>query len=65
MRMGKKTSDTSWFSGAFVHGGKAGARLNLREYPYATKYLAAFGRKYSGGRSFSALGIARNVSRLT
>ena len=61
MRMGKKSSATSWFSGAFVHGGKAGTRMNFREYPFATKYLAAFGRKYAGGTSFSALGIARNA----
>ena len=61
MRVGKKSSATSWFSGAFVHGGKAGMRANLREYPYTTRLLVAFGKKYAGGRSFSAMGIARNA----
>ena len=55
MRMGRKSSATSWFSGAFVHGGKAGTRMNFREYPFATRYLAAFGRKYAGRTSFSAI----------
>ena len=61
LRIGKKTSSTSWFSGAYVHGGKAGTRLNLREYPNATKYLTEFGKIYANGKSFSALGIARNA----
>ncbi|CAE7540315.1 RE1 [Symbiodinium sp. CCMP2592] len=53
MRIGKKAAVTSW---------KAGTRLNLREYPYATKLLAGFGKKYAGGRPFTALGIARNAN---
>ena len=61
MRIGKKSSSTSWFSGAYVHGGKAGTRLNLQKYPYATKFMAEFGKKYANGKPFSALGIARNA----
>ncbi|CAE7357873.1 unnamed protein product, partial [Symbiodinium sp. CCMP2456] len=62
LRIGKKTCVSSWFTGAFVHGGKAGLRANVKLYPNTTRYLAAFGRKVSGGRTFSAVGIARNAN---
>ena len=62
LRIGKKSCVSSWFSGAFVHGGKAGLRNNFKEYPNTTRYLASFGRKHAGGRTFSAFGIARNAT---
>ncbi|CAE7446981.1 RE1 [Symbiodinium sp. CCMP2592] len=61
LRLGKKTSTTSWFTGAFVHGGLAGTRMNLRSYPFTTKFLVEFGKKFAEGVPFSALGIARNA----
>ena len=32
-RIGKKSAISSWYSGAFVHGGVAGVRSNLRVFP--------------------------------
>ncbi|CAE7753847.1 RE1 [Symbiodinium sp. CCMP2592] len=61
-RASKKTSMTTWFTGAFVHGGKAGVRSNLKEYPMTTKFLTTFAKKFSGEKTFSALGITRNTT---
>ena len=57
---GKKTTATSRFTGAFVHGGETGTRLNLKLYPDTTRFMTAFGKKFADGNSFSALGLARN-----
>ena len=59
-RVGKKTPMTSWFSGAYVHGGVAGLRNNTRQFVYATKYMAAFAKASNGGKEFSAVGVTRN-----
>ena len=60
MRIGKKVSVTSWYTGAFVHGGVAGVRRNLSKFPHTTRYLVGVGKKYCDGTNFSALGLARN-----
>ena len=36
-RVGKKTPMTSWYTGAYVHGGMAGLRTNAKKFPNATK----------------------------
>ncbi|OLP85824.1 hypothetical protein AK812_SmicGene33144 [Symbiodinium microadriaticum] len=59
-RIKQKSEVKSWFTGAFVHGGKAGPRTNVECYPYTSKLLVKFAKKYSEGNSFSAVGIARN-----
>ena len=60
-RLGRKTQITSWYTGAYVHGGVAGARANLREFPYATRYLVKAAKHYCGEIKFSALGVAKNA----
>ncbi|CAE7495091.1 RE2 [Symbiodinium sp. CCMP2592] len=62
MRIGKKEAVTSWYTGAFVHGGCAGIRRNSYVYPQTTKYLVRVAKHYAQGESFSALGIARNAT---
>ncbi|CAE7551950.1 RE1 [Symbiodinium sp. KB8] len=59
-RMSKKSDVKSWFTGAFVHGGKAGPRSNVETFPCTSKLLVKFAKKYSDGKPFSAVGIARN-----
>ena len=59
-RVGKKTPMTSWYTGAFVHGGIAGLRGNPKRFPFTTKYMANFASKYNGGKSFTAVGVTRN-----
>ena len=60
-RIGKKGRATSWYTGAFVHGGVAGTRANLKEFPQTTKYLTTFARHHCGDVKFSALGLAQNA----
>eukprot|EP00439_Symbiodinium_sp_Y106_P015157 s5414_g2.t1 len=60
-RLKGKTEVKSWYTGAFVYGGKAGLRNNVQNYPYTSKFLAAFARRHIQGQSFSALGITRNA----
>ncbi|OLQ10423.1 Copia protein [Symbiodinium microadriaticum] len=62
LRIGKKTAVTSWYTGAFVHGGCAGVRKNLINYPHTSKYLVKVAKQRAGGQPFSALGIARNAT---
>ncbi|CAE7321109.1 RE2, partial [Symbiodinium microadriaticum] len=59
-RIKNKAEVKSWFTGAFVHGGKAGPRINVEKFPYASKLLVEFGKQFAEGKSFSAVGIARN-----
>ena len=59
-RVGKKSAMTSWFTGAYVHGGVAGLRSNARRFPYVTKYLVEYARARVDGQPFTALGITRN-----
>ena len=61
-RVGKKTAATSWYTGAYVHGGCAGLRRNLQSFPNTTKYLVNLGKKYARGESFTAVALARNAS---
>ena len=61
-RTTRKSPMTSWFSGAFVHGGKAGLRSNTKEYPMATRFLTMFARRFTGDKTFSAIGVARNTT---
>ena len=60
-RLSKKTSSTSWYTGAYVHGGVAGIRSNLGEYPQTTKYLTKVAKHYGGDIKFSALGLVKNT----
>ena len=60
-RLKGKSDVKSWFTGAFVYGGKAGPRNNVEKYPYTSKFLVAFAKRYSQGKGFSALGITRNA----
>ena len=59
-RIGRKTAVTSWYTGAYVHGGKAGLRKNVSQYPNTTKYLVQVAKQHVGDMNFTALGIARN-----
>ena len=43
-RLGKKSTVSSWYTGAYVHGGVAGVRSNTKEFPYVTKYLTRMGQ---------------------
>ncbi|OLP73772.1 hypothetical protein AK812_SmicGene46881, partial [Symbiodinium microadriaticum] len=60
-RIGKKGRATSWYTGAFVHGGVAGTRANMKEFPQTTKYLTSFAKYHCGDVKFSALGLAQNA----
>ena len=61
-RFDKKSPMTSWYTGAFVHGGVAGVRSNVKEYPHTTKYLTEFAKHHCGEEvKFSALGVAKNA----
>ena len=60
-RVSKKASVSSWYSGAFVHGGVAGLRNNTKEFPWTTFYLTSAAKKICGDVGFSALGIVRNT----
>ena len=60
-RIGKKGRATSWYTGAFVHGGVAGTRANMKEFPQTTKYLTSFAKYHCGDVRFSALGLAQNA----
>ncbi|CAE7441104.1 RE1 [Symbiodinium sp. CCMP2592] len=60
-RMSKKTRMTSWYTGAFVHGGVAGVRANLKDFPNTSKYLVKVAKHYAGEVKFSAVGISRNA----
>ena len=62
LRIGRKTAVTSWYTGAFVHGGCAGVRKNLINYPHTSEYLVKVAMQHANGRPFSALGIARNAT---
>ncbi|CAE7422957.1 GIP [Symbiodinium sp. CCMP2592] len=46
-RFNKKAPVTSWYTGAFVHGGVAGTRSNVKEFPKATKYLTEFAKYHT------------------
>ncbi|OLQ13572.1 Copia protein [Symbiodinium microadriaticum] len=59
-RVSTKTSASSWYTGAFVHGGVAGLRNNMRDFPWTTRYLTGVARSLCGDIGFSALGMARN-----
>ena len=61
-RIGKKTTMSSWYTGAFVHGGCTGLRRNVYAYPNTTKYLAQVAKKFAKGEKFTAVGIARNAT---
>ncbi|CAE7386892.1 RE1, partial [Symbiodinium sp. KB8] len=61
-RVGKKTAATSWYTGAYVHGGCAGLRRNLQSFPNTSKYLVSLGKKYAKGEGFSAVALARNAT---
>ena len=60
-RFDKKSPMTSWYSGAFVHGGVAGLRSNVKEFPYTTTYFTEFAKYHCGEVKFSALGLAKNA----
>ena len=60
-RVDRKSPMTSWYSGAFVHGGVAGLRSNTKEFPRTTIYLTEFAKHHCGEVKFSALGLAKNV----
>ncbi|CAE7214179.1 RE1 [Symbiodinium sp. CCMP2456] len=60
-RVKKKMDVKSWFTGAFVHGGKAGPRSNVENFPQTSKLLVEFGKKFAKGKTFSAVGMARNA----
>ena len=61
MRTVKKSKFTSWYTGAFVHGGVAGLRSNVKEFPWTTRFLVAVAKHYCGEVKFSALGLAKNA----
>ncbi|CAE7946140.1 unnamed protein product [Symbiodinium sp. KB8] len=52
-RMGKKSRATSWYTRAFVHGGVAGTRANMKEFPQTTRYLTSFAKHHCGDVKFS------------
>ncbi|CAE7797213.1 RE1 [Symbiodinium sp. CCMP2592] len=60
-KVSKKASVTSWYTGAYVHGGVAGLRSNMTEYPYTTQYLVEVAKHHCGEIQFSAIGIAKNT----
>ncbi|CAE7359094.1 GIP, partial [Symbiodinium sp. CCMP2456] len=60
-RLGKKTSIASWYTGAYVHGGVAGTRTNMKEFPHTTKFLVSLAKHYCGEVEFTALGLAMNA----
>ncbi|CAE7230836.1 RE1 [Symbiodinium sp. CCMP2592] len=60
-RIKAKSPFSSWYTGAFVHGGVAGIRNNLKEFPYTTKYLVGVAKKCCGDVKFSAIGLAKNA----
>ena len=60
-RLKGKTEVKSWYTGAFVYGGKAGPRNNVENYPYTTKFLVKFAKEFAPERGFSAIGITRNA----
>ena len=60
-RTTKKTSFSSWYTGSFVHGGVAGIRNNLKEFPQTTHYLTTVAKHHCGDVRFSALGLAKNA----
>ena len=62
-RISKKSKVTSWYTGAFVHGGVAGLRSNMKEFPYTSKYVTSLARHYGGTAKFSAVGLAKNAQR--
>eukprot|EP00439_Symbiodinium_sp_Y106_P006524 s4409_g1.t1 len=61
MRIRDKSAFSSWYTGAFVHGGVAGIRNNLKEFPQTTKYLTNVAKKYCGDVKFSAVALAKNA----
>ena len=61
MRTIKKSKVTSWYTGAFVQGGVAGLRSNVKEFPWTTRFLVAAAKHYCGEVKFSALGLAKNA----
>ena len=61
-RLKGKTEIKSWYTGAFVYGGKAGPRTNVENYPYTSKFLVEFAKKHAQGQGFTAVGITRNAS---
>ena len=60
-RLGRKTKMSSWYTGAFVHGGVAGARSNMKDFHFTTRYLTRFARFHCGEVKFTALGLAKNA----
>ncbi|OLP89029.1 Copia protein [Symbiodinium microadriaticum] len=60
-RLTGKTSVSSWYTGAFVHGGVAGVRNNTKFFPWTTTYLTGFAKHYCGNVHFSALALAKNA----
>ncbi|CAE7226577.1 RE2, partial [Symbiodinium sp. CCMP2456] len=60
-RLGRKSTVASWYTGAYVHGGVAGTRTNMKEFPYTTKFLVNLAKHYCGEVEFSALGLAMNA----
>ena len=60
-RVPKKSSVTSWYTGAFVHGGVAGLRSNMTEFPHTSRYLVEVAKHHCGPIEFSAIGISKNA----
>ena len=59
-RVSTKMSASSWYTGAFVHGGVAGLRNNTRVFPWTTRYLTSVAGNLCGNIGFSAVGLAKN-----
>ena len=59
-RVSKKASMSSWYTGAFVHGGVAGLRNNTKKFPWTTTYLTSAARTYCKDASFSTLALVKN-----
>ena len=61
MRVGKKKAVTSWYTGSYVHGGRAGPRRNVLSYPNTSRYLVEYAKRNFKNFAFAAVGIARNA----
>ena len=59
-RVTEKSSASSWYTGAFVHGGVAGLRNNTRDFPWTTRYLTSVARSLCGDIGFTAVGMVKN-----
>ena len=65
MRIRGKSPFSSWYTGAFVHGGVAGIRSNLKEFPQTTRYLTGVAKKYCGGVKVLSLGDSQECPTWT